>query len=316
MNEKQLIDQFFSDIYVDKTVQLGIGDDAALIDPDSNQQLTVSTDSMVQGQHFLPTSPPYHVGYKLLAVNISDMAAMGSLPKWVTLNLTLPAIDETWLQSFAEGFTACAKQSHVVLIGGDLTRGKELNISAQILGEVPAGAALLRSAAQVNDHIFVTGHVGTAGLALTILNKHEGDHRQLSTLQLNALYQPASRIDVGIELRGLANAAIDVSDGLLHDLQLLCEASRVDAHLDIEQIPVDKEMEILDAITAGDDYELIFTVPEQHVNQITTLAHSHSCPLTHIGKILAGTGQVKLFSSEGEVPIPVNTGFDHFMSVS
>ena len=316
MNEKQLIECYFKDICIDKSVQVGIGDDAAIVNSTSNHQLVVSTDSMVIDRHFLSTSDPYHIGYKLMAVNISDMAAMGAVPKWVTLNLTLPVIDEMWLKEFAKGFGTCAKQSQVALIGGDLTGGKELNISAQILGEVPVDKALLRSGADINDQVYVTGKIGTAGYALAALNKHKGDHSQLSALQMKALYQPESRTALSLQLREFANAAIDVSDGLLHDLELLCDASQVDAQLHIDQVPVDDDVEILDAITSGDDYELIFTVPEMFIDDIDKLAHTFACPLTPIGKIIPGKGHVKLYCGEEEIPAPNDTGFDHFMQTT
>lgn len=316
MNEKQLIDRFFKDIYVDKSVQIGIGDDAAIINPANHHQLVVSTDSMVVNRHFLSTSDPYFIGYKLMAVNLSDMAAMGAVPRWVTLNLTLPGIDESWLKAFAEGFGGCARQSQVALIGGDLTSGKELNISAQILGEVPVGKAMLRSNAKVNDRIYVTGSIGSAGSALSVLNKKMGDHSQLSALQMKALYQPESRIKLGIELRELANAAIDVSDGLLHDLELLCDASQVGAQLDVDQVPVDSDMEIFDAITAGDDYELIFTAAQKYADDIERVARAFSCPLTPIGIITSEAGHLRLHSGKQEISPPALTGFDHFTQMS
>lgn len=316
MNEKQIIERYFKQINIDNSVHVGSGDDAAVLNLSDNHQLVVSTDSMVIGRHFLPTSDPYNIGYKLMAVNISDMAAMGATPRWVTLNLTLPEIDESWLKAFAEGFNTCAQQANVLLIGGDLTSGTETNISAQILGEVPVNKALLRSQAEVNDLIYVTGRIGLAGSALTSLRTHDDDHSQLSASQMKALYQPESRIALGCELRRFAHAAIDVSDGLLHDLELICHASGVGAELDIDRIPVTEEIDILNAITAGDDYELLFTAAEKYQTGIELLSHQHACPITQIGKISTGSGQVDLFQHGQKISRPKTTGFDHFTQTS
>jgi thiamine-monophosphate kinase len=247
-----------------------------------------------------------------MAVNISDMAAMGAMPKWVTLNLTLSEINESWLKAFAEGFSACAQQSNVLLIGGDLTSGTEINISAQILGEVSVNKALLRSQAKVNDLIYVTGRIGLAGSALSSLKIHHDDHSQLSASQMKALYQPEPRIALGCELGRFAHAAIDVSDGLLHDLELICQASGVGAELHIDLIPVTEEINILDAITAGDDYELIFTVAEKYQAGIDLLSQQYACQITQIGKITAGSGHVDLLQQGQKISRPDTTGFDHF----
>ncbi|MEM7304932.1 MAG: thiamine-phosphate kinase, partial [Pseudomonadota bacterium] len=286
------------------------------LNTENHHQLVASTDSMVEGRHFLASTEPYLIGQKLMAVNLSDMAAMGARPKWITLNLTLPSIKEDWLSSFADGFCKHAKLSQVSLVGGDLTRGTELNVSAQILGEVPTGQSLLRSGADENDQVYVTGMIGGAGSALSTLLKHEGDHSQLSEHQIKALYQPTSRVELGIELRDYATAAIDVSDGLLHDLELLCQASQVGADLGLDAIPVDKNIDCMDAIITGDDYELIFTAPEKFKNAINALAKSTSCPITSIGKLNQNSGCVNLFKDNKQVSSPKVSGFDHFENQS
>jgi thiamine-monophosphate kinase len=246
--------------------QLGIGDDCALLQLPPGLQLAITTDTMVENVHFFSDADPYALGHKLLAVNLSDLAAMGAEPFAVTLALTLPRVDELWLQAFADGFLALAKQHNVDLIGGDTTSGP-LVLAVQAMGALPAGKALLRSTAQVGDVIFVTGQLGNAGLGLKI---KQGYGAVASELPLRCFNQPQPRIKEGLSLRNIAHACIDISDGLASDLGHILERSGVGACLEWQCLPLSDEVKAYIAqsgdwplpLTAGDDYELCFTAPE------------------------------------------------------
>jgi thiamine-monophosphate kinase len=248
----------------------GIGDDCARVQVQSGYELAVTTDTLVAGVHFPVDTPPHAIGYKSLAVNLSDLAAMGAEPAWITLALTLPAADMNWLASFAEGFFGLARQYGVQLIGGDTTQGP-LSITVQAQGFIPQGQAITRGGAKPGDYICVTGFLGEAGLNLLKHNSGEmaaGAH--------NRLNYPEPRIIAGIALRGIASAAIDVSDGLIADLGHILTMSGVGARLTLEELPLSAAM-LADqdpakmyelALTAGDDYELCFTIGEQHIERI------------------------------------------------
>ena len=311
MNEKELIDRYFKN-HTNKSVCVGIGDDAAVLNVSKDHQLVVSTDSMVEGKHFFKTTPPYYLGYKLMAVNLSDIAAMSAVPKWVSLNLTLPFIDESWLNEFSKGFNECAQQFNVALIGGDLTAGTELNVAAQILAEVPKNQAVLRSNAQVGDLIFVTGEIGSAGNVIHHLLVNNYDHSLLDDDQIKTLYQPEPRVALSLDLRTIMTAAIDISDGLLHEAELLCQESHVGAEINIESIPVDKNDDQLKSITVGDDYELLFTADEKFKDKIEHLAQQHMCLISQIGKINKNTGKVELLNHGQPISKPAITGYEHF----
>ena len=314
MNEKELIDRYFKKVHAGEGVCIGVGDDAAVLNITEGHQLVVSTDCMVEGRHFLTTAPPYYIGYKLMAVNLSDMAAMGALPKWVTLNLTLPLVDEIWLKELSNGFLECAEQFNVLLIGGDLTSGAERNISAQIIGEVPNNSAITRSNAHVDDLIFVTGQIGIAGNALQCLLDNNGNHDVLNEAQVKALYQPVSRVALGIDLRKFASSAIDISDGLLHEVELLCQESNVGAEINLESLPVESKIDSMKALVAGDDYELVFTAHEKFKLEIEKLSNLHSCSIAEIGKMNENTGSVQLLNHGEKIAKPNITGFDHFVN--
>lgn len=308
-SEFALIDRYFR--RPTRQTALGVGDDGAIVRPTAGMELVVSTDMLVSGTHFLADTPPEDLGWKALAVNVSDMAAMGAQPRWALLAAALPAATDSWLERFALGLFACAEAFGVDLIGGDTTRGP-LNFCVTIFGEVPAGQALLRSGAGVGDEIWVSGAPGRAALGLAHLQGHHPQTEPTLGHCLTALQRPQPRVALGLALRGLATAAIDVSDGLLADLGHVLKASRVSAVLRIPDLPAAGiERDCL--LAGGDDYELLFTAPAARHEEVATLGECLDLPLTPIGQVLAGTpSRLELFDAQGN-PVPVERcGYDHF----
>jgi thiamine-monophosphate kinase len=306
---------------------LGIGDDAALIRPAPGMELAISTDMLVSGRHFFEDVDPYKLGHKSLAVNLSDMAAMGARPRWATLSLALPESvvqkDESWLRAFADGFFALAHVHQVDLIGGDTTNGP-LNICVTIIGEAPEGKALRRSGARAGDDIWVSGYLGEAALALAYRKKKimpepsEVETAEVEVL-MAALEMPIPRVELGQRLIGLAHSAIDISDGLLADLGHILGCSRVAAVVRIDQMLRSSAMEkhfphplaIECLLAGGDDYELCFTVPKSERTNVELLSREEGIPLTRIGSIEEGAGLVVLDSAGRTVTTRVK-GYDHF----
>lgn len=318
--EFDLIAQYFT--RATPKADLGVGDDAALLRITPHCQLVVSVDASVVGTHFYADCPPAWIGWKALAVNVSDMAAMGATPKWITLALALPERDPNWLAGFAQGFFDCATQFDIDLIGGDTTRGP-LNITVQIMGEVPTGQALLRSGAQVGDDIWVTGALGSAALGLAHLQKKLVLPDAVLADCLKALHQPQPRLAIGMRLRGIAHSCIDISDGLVADLAHILKASGVGAEIDLENIPCLASVTQLlveqslhssvfqqAMLAGGDDYELCFTAPKHKRGEVEALGLQLGLPVTCIGEIRAGTGvQVNYLNQ----PVSfTKRGFDHF----
>jgi len=306
---------------------LGVGDDAALIGPASGMELAISTDMLVSGRHFFEDVDPYKLGHKSLAVNLSDMAAMGARPRWATLSLALPESmvqkGESWLRTFADGFFALAHAHQVDLIGGDTTNGP-LNICVTIIGEAPEGKALRRSGARPGDDIWVSGCLGDAALALAyrkkkIMLESGGVEAAEVEVLMAALEMPTPRVKLGQRLIGLARSAIDISDGLLADLGHILECSRVGAVVRIDQIRCSTVMEkhfshplaIECLLAGGDDYELCFTVPSSERTKVELISREEGIPLTCIGSIEEGEGLVVLDSSGRTVAMEVK-GYDHF----
>ncbi len=316
MSEFDLIRRYFT--RATPGALLGVGDDAALLQASKGNVLAVSTDMLVSGTHFLPDADPFLLGHKTLAVNLSDMAAMGAVPRWATLAIALPAADEAWLKQFSAGFFTLAQQYGVDLVGGDTTRGP-LNLCVTIFGEVPAQQALRRSGAQPGDEIWVSGKLGDAALALAHLQGRIELYAGEFAACAVALLQPQPRVALGLALRGIAHSAIDLSDGLLADLGHILETSGVGAQLDLAALPVsqimNRHMHLPLArqcvLAGGDDYELCFTAPAARHAEIMLLAEQLGLPLTRIGKIVAGSG-CRVLDPEGR---PINmkmAGFDHF----
>lgn len=258
MNEFDIIRRFFTEQKIKRDdVILASGDDCAIVKAPRHQRIAITTDTLIAGVHFPLQTSAYDIGYKALAVNLSDLAAMGATPAWASMALTLPHIDETWLQDFAKGFFDLASEFHVQLIGGDLTRGA-LSITITAQGFVPNDAMLTRSGANVGDLIYVTNTIGDAAFALT--------HPSEKTLP--RLNRPYPQVNIGKALLNVATAAIDISDGLLADLQHILEKSGVGARINLEKIPLSEELAALPlaeafsfALNGGDDYQLCFTAP-------------------------------------------------------
>ena len=313
--EFNLIQQYFT--RPTQHTQLSVGDDAAIIAVGQGMELAISADMLVAGTHFFHDADAYQLGWKSLAVNISDMAAMGANPKWATLAIALPAINDHWLSEFSRGFFACAEQFCVDLIGGDTTRGP-LTISVQIMGEVPANKAIKRSGAKIKDDIWVSGALGGAALGLAhLLNKtHIAEH--LLPTFLGALNTPTPRINLGLALSGIANSCIDISDGLLADLGHILKASNLGALLITENIPCHHFLrERLNDVVfqqhllaGGDDYELVFTAPKLKRTEIAELSQQLNLPLSLIGETTQHLGiEVQYQNQRLEM---TKQGFDHF----
>lgn len=321
MSEFDLIQRYFT--RATPGAVLGVGDDAALLSVGDGMQLAVSTDMLVSGTHFFSDADPLLLGHKTLAVNLSDMAAMGAAPRWATLALSLPSAKEDWLEKFTRGFFTLAQQYGVELVGGDTTRGP-LNLSVTIMGEVPAGAALRRDGAQAGDDIWMSGMLGEAALALAHLQEHIVLLQEVFAACSVRLHQPQPRVALGLALRGIANSAIDISDGLLADLGHILERSRVAAEIEFDALPRPHflrslclpnsgEEKIVQrcVLAGGDDYELCFTAPEVRRAEIEKIATVLALPLTRIGKIVQGGG-CTVYAADGNKMQIKEPGYDHF----
>ena len=321
LSEFEIIARFFTGATRRRDdVLLGIGDDCALLSPPADDQvLVVTVDTLVEGRHFTQDADPEALGHKCLAVNLSDLAAMGATPAWVTLALTLPDANPNWLAAFMHGFTSLAGRYGVALVGGDTTRGP-LSVTVQALGSVGRTQALRREGAAPGDRIYVSGSVGDAALALTVKQGLFESETNLDRLNL-ALERPEPRVQVGRRLRGLASAAIDLSDGLVADLTHVCESSGVGATIVAEQVPVSQEMAAYIAATedwslalnGGDDYELCFTVAPDREHKLADIATRLDVALTCIGQIEKCDG-VRVVHAQGDVLNNLARGFDHFRS--
>ncbi len=301
---------------------LGVGDDCALLRTAPGMELAVSTDMLVEGRHFSAGADARMLGHKSLAVNLSDLAAMGATPRWATLALALPDADDAWLEQFSAGFFALAARFGVDLVGGDTTRGPR-NISVTIMGEVPAGRALRRSGARAGDEIWVSGELG--GAALGLAHALDGVPLDAGDAQasLARLHEPQPRVALGERLRGLASAAIDVSDGFAGDLAHVLERSGVGARVHYTRIPrpgafarlgQGEAMRTLErdcVLSGGDDYELVFTAPVEHGLAIEALGRELGLALSRVGAIVPGEAGLAILDADGNT-MPAARGFDHF----
>ncbi len=318
--EFSLIDRYFT--HRTRHTLLGVGDDAALIRPRRGHVLAISADMLVEGRHFFRGSDPEALGHKTLAVNLSDLAAMGATPRWATLALALPKADARWLAAFTRGFMRLARAHDVDLIGGDTTRGP-LNLCVQIMGEVSAHQALRRDGARVGDDIWVSGTLGDAALAVAARNKKIRITKQQLAAVSQRLDQPAPRVALGMALRGIARSAIDISDGLLADLGHICERSQVSAAIELAALPRSALMRALAGqpvaqsalLAGGDDYELCFTAPASRRATVLRAGTRARVRVTRIGRIIrapAGAIGVAVVDGDG-LPVRVaQRGFDHF----
>ncbi|NEX60571.1 thiamine-phosphate kinase [Noviherbaspirillum galbum] len=317
LSEFDLIARYFTRPVRSGRIPLGVGDDCALLAPSAGMQLAISTDMLVSGRHFFADADPLQLGHKCLAVNLSDLAAMGAAPLAFTLALALPDADEAWLAPFAKGLLALADRHGCELIGGDTTKGP-LTISITVLGEVPPGQALRRDGAQPGDDVWISGTLGDARLALA------GYLREIA-LPADALEQagtrmhaPTPRAELGVALRGIAHAAIDISDGLCGDLGHILERSRVGATLQVDALPRGPVLESQDlslarrfCLSGGDDYELCFTVPAARRAEVLDAARSAGTPVRLVGRIDAEPGLRLLDAHGAPLGLPL-ASFDHF----
>ena len=319
MGEFDLIARYFT--RPARRAVLGVGDDCALWQPQNGMQLAISTDMLVEGRHFLSTVPPKRLGHKALAVNLSDLAASGAKPVAFTLALAMPRIDESWLQGSSAGLLALADQHTCELVGGDTTQGP-LTICITVMGEVPPGDALLRQGAQVGDDIYISGSVGDARLAIEVMR----GQLSLSASDFEScrqrMEQPQPRVALGLALRGVANACIDVSDGLAGDLGHVLKASQVGAVLTtdwvqdsaaisvaMQSLPFARRLDM--ALAGGDDYELLFTAAPEQAEAVQHAANEADVSVTCIGRITTGSG-LQVLDLQG-VPLSRRfASFDHF----
>ena len=303
-------------------VDLGVGDDCALLRVASGMQLAVSTDMLVEGRHFLPTVAPERLGHKALAVNLSDLAACGAEPLAFTLALALPRADEAFLALFSRGMLALADAHGIELVGGDTTAGP-LNICITVFGQVPPGQALLRSGAQVGDELWVSGELGDARLALEVFRGRVSLAGAAFEQVRRAMELPQPRVALGRALRGLASAAIDLSDGLLGDLGHVLQRSGVAARVDVDALPRSAVMSAQPLalqheclLAGGDDYELLFTAPPRHHGAVLEAAQRVGVTVTCVGLVHAqanGTAAaLQVVDNQGRPVATPWRGFDHF----
>jgi len=325
LGEFELIQRFFvrhsaapdSGSAAQSGVILGIGDDAALLDMPPGTELVAAVDTIVAGRHFPEGADARSIGHRALAVNLSDLAAMGATPAWATLALTMPSVDAAWLERFAAGLLDLADANGVALVGGDTTRGP-LTISVQLLGHVPRGAALRRSGARAGDLLAVTGTLGDAGAGLEFVGAVLPETRPAALELIRRFEYPAPRVRFGLAARGIATAAMDLSDGLVGDLPKLAQASGLAAHVSVERLPMSEAMRAVVpaaqalawALAAGDDYELLLAVPAPRYAELAAAAGQLNLTLTTIGELRAGGGVT--WSLNGGDFVPGVRGWDHF----
>ena len=298
LSEFDIIQRYFSDIGCSRDdVRLGVGDDCALLTYPPDMDMVVTVDNLVLDVHFDKSTPVESVGYKAVMVSVSDIAAMGARPAWLNLALTLPEVNENWLQAFSGGLSAACLEANVSLVGGNISSGP-LNIATQLIGNVKTGAALARSGATIGQGIFVTGNLGDAGLGFLSHRQRlngidEQGYQKAKSDVLERFYRPVARVDIGLELQAIATSCIDISDGFAADLGHILSASDVGATVELEQLPVhnvfhsvfDQVGQWAHPLTAGEDYELCFTALPQYTGQIQQISRDHNVSITQVGII-------------------------------
>ena len=319
MNEFELIRNYFTRAGGRGDVVVGVGDDAAVCSVPENHELVLTTDLLVVGVHFPESASPESIGHKALAVNLSDLAAMGARPAWFTMTLSLPEVNENWLEKFSSGLFALAKANNIALIGGDTVKGP-LSVGIQACGLVPTGNAVLRSGAKPGDHIYVTGSLGDAALGLLYKTGKADYGSPANKYFSDQLDTPTPRTDAGTALPGVATSMIDISDGLVSDLGHLLESSDVGAEFRLESIPLSSfyREQLTDvgwapALAGGDDYELCFTIPREKENEFKGMSKEWESGVSCIGEISEEPG-LRILNDSGE-PIDLSvSGYDHFLS--
>lgn len=319
MGEFDLIKRYFSRKSLQNDVILSVGDDCAITSIPTGYQLAITTDTLVEGTHFLPSISPADLAYKSVAVNLSDLAAMGATPAWVSLALTLPEIKEAWLAEFSQSLFAILDRYGVSLIGGDTTKGS-LSITLTAQGFLPENQGLFRHQAKAGDWIFVSGFLGDSAAGLDLLLQNRKIENESDRYFIQRHLHPTPRVELGLALRSFSGCALDISDGLLADLGHILERSQVGAEIYLENLPLSRHLctqyeqtqAEKFALTGGEDYELCFTVSEEKREEMEQVLRSQGIKVTCIGKILPQTSGLNLLKNGKKMALPTHIGFDHF----
>ena len=319
MGEFDLIKRYFSRKSLQNGVSLSVGDDCAITSIPSGYQLAITTDTLVEGTHFLPSISPADLAYKSVAVNLSDLAAMGATPTWMSLALTLPEIKEAWLAEFSQSLFAILDRYGVSLIGGDTTKGP-LSITLTAQGFLPKNQGLFRHQAKVGDWIFVSGFLGDSAAGLDLLLQNRKIENESDRYFIQRHLHPTPRVELGLALRAFSCCALDISDGLLADLEHILERSQVGAEIYLENLPLshhlctqyEQTQAEKFALTGGEDYELCFTVSEEKREEMEQVLRSQGIKVTRIGQILPATSGLNLLKNGKKMALPTHIGFDHF----
>ena len=319
MGEFDLIKRYFSRKSLQNGVSLSVGDDCAITSIPSGYQLAITTDTLVEGTHFLPSISPADLAYKSVAVNLSDLAAMGATPTWMSLALTLPEIKEAWLAEFSQSLFAILDRYGVSLIGGDTTKGP-LSITLTAQGFLPENQGLFRHQAKVGDWIFVSGFLGDSAAGLDLLLQNRKIENESDRYFIQRHLHPTPRVELGLALRSFSCCALDISDGLLADLEHILERSQVGAEIYLENLPLshhlctqyEQTQAEKFALTGGEDYELCFTVSEEKREEMEQVLRSQGIKVTRIGQILPATSGLNLLKNGKKMALPTHIGFDHF----
>ncbi|WP_281772438.1 thiamine-phosphate kinase [Haemophilus parahaemolyticus] len=319
MGEFDLIKRYFLRKSLQNDVILSVGDDCAITSIPTGYQLAITTDTLVEGTHFLPSISPADLAYKSVAVNLSDLAAMGATPAWVSLALTLPEIKEEWLAEFSQSLFAILERYGVSLIGGDTTKGP-LSITLTAQGFLPENQGLFRHQAKAGDWIFISGFLGDSAAGLDLLLQNRKIENESDRYFIQRHLHPTPRVELGLALRSFSCCALDISDGLLADLEHILECSQVGAEIYLENLPLSRHLCIQYeqtqaekfALTGGEDYELCFTVSEEKREEMEQVLRLQGIKVTCIGKILPQTSGLNLLKNGEKVTLPEHCGFDHF----
>ena len=308
MDEHLLIQKYFSDIgsayLAERNVEVSVGDDSSILNLNSDLQYVNSIDTSIEDIHFLNSMSPRDIAYRSCAVALSDLAACGANPSWYSIALTFPEVEDIWLENFSLGLKDFSDEYKIPLVGGDTTKGK-LSVTVQVMGEVEKEKALLRSGARENDLIYVSGVIGDAFLQLRELQKSQNQDTGF-----DAYLHPKAQIALGLELIDIANSAIDISDGLIQDLNLICKSSDVGAKVYLSMIPTSVEDKTLELINSGDDYQICFTASENNSSKIKHISERLGVPITEIGKI-TNSKELILLDYEGN-KMELGSGYSHF----
>ncbi len=308
MDEHLLIQKYFSDIgsayLAERNVEVSVGDDSSILNLNSDLQYVNSIDTSIEDIHFLNSMSPRDIAYRSCAVALSDLAACGANPSWYSIALTFPEVEDIWLENFSLGLKDFSDEYKIPLVGGDTTKGK-LSVTVQVMGEVEKEKALLRSGAKENDLIYVSGIIGDAFLQLRELQKSQNQDTGF-----DAYLHPKAQIALGLELIDIANSAIDISDGLIQDLNLICKSSDVGAKVYLSMIPTSVEDKTLELINSGDDYQICFTASENNSIKIKHISERLGVPITEIGKI-TNSKELILLDYEGN-KMELGSGYSHF----